>query len=91
MIEALHAFNECEWTTRSAEETVHFLNENFGPDECDRLALIACFMNAAIFEARTDELLFWSIVFARRQRRQLSEISRRELQAFLDDSKRWAP
>ncbi len=89
MIEALRAFNEYEWTKRSAEETVDFLNENFGPNECDRLALIACFMNTAIFEARTDELLFWSIVSARRQRRRLNAASRRELQAFLDDSKHW--
>ncbi len=36
--------------TRSAEETVNFLNENFGPDECDRLALIASLIVKAVYE-----------------------------------------
>lgn len=81
--------SERESVTHSAAETAKFLNEKFGPDECDRLALIACMMGKAVYEANLDEALFWNIVFVRRQRRKLNEASRRELQALLDDSRHW--
>ena len=81
--------NEGDWNTRSAEETVSFLNRNFGPDDCDRQALIAGMINIAIYEKRSNEALFWSVVFVRRERSPLSEEIRRELQALLDDSRNW--
>ena len=59
MIKAQKAFTESDLTTRSAEETVNFLNENFGPDDCDRLALIATMMNKAVYERQPNEALFW--------------------------------
>lgn len=74
---------------RSAEETVNFLNENFGPDECDHLALIAGMMSVAVYKKEQNEALFWSVVGARRERRALNAATRRELQALLDDSKNW--
>ncbi len=77
------------WKPRSAEETAIFLNENFGPDECDRLALIAGMINIAVYKKQQNEALFWSIVGARRERRALNEATRRELQALLDDSRNW--
>lgn len=90
MIEACSALKESDLKTRSAEETVNFLNENFGPDECDRLALIATLIGKAVYETEPNDVLFWSVVFARRERRPLSKQTRRELQALLDDSARWA-
>lgn len=76
--------------TRSAEETVNYLNENFGPDECDRLALIATLMAKAVYDKQPGEALFWCSVFARRERIAFSDATRRELQALLDDSICWA-
>ncbi|WP_363352276.1 hypothetical protein [Methylocystis echinoides] len=75
--------------TRSAEETVSILNNHFGPDECDRLALIAILIGKAVYEKEPNEALFWCSVFARRERNALSQATRRELQALLDDSTRW--
>jgi hypothetical protein len=75
--------------TRSAEETVNFLNENFGPDECDRLALIASLIGKAVYEKEPGEALFWCSVFARRERNALSTATRQELQALLEDSTGW--
>ena len=89
MLDAQSTLKESDWKTRSAEETVSFLNENFGPGEGDRLALIACMINVAIFEKRPVDALFWSTVLARRERLPLSETTRRELQALLDDSRKW--
>lgn len=80
---------ERSWKSRSAEETANFLNENFGPDECDRLALIAGMINVAVYKKQQNETLFWSVVGARRERRALNEATRRELQALLDDSRNW--
>jgi len=74
---------------RSAEETAGFLDENFGPDECDRLALIASLIGKAVYEKEPGEALFWCSVFARRERNALSPATRQELQALLDDSARW--
>jgi hypothetical protein len=74
---------------RSAEETVSFLNDHFGPDECDRLALIAMLIGKAVYEKEPDEVLFWCSVFARRERNGLSRTTRQELQALLDDSTCW--
>jgi hypothetical protein len=91
MIKARLAFKEGERKTRSAEETVNFLNESFGPDECDRLALIATMSSKAVYEKQPNDALFWSAAFARRERRALNEETRRELQALLDDSRHWAP
>ncbi len=71
--------------TRSAEETVSFLNDKFGPDECDRLALIATLMAKAVYEKEPDEAFIWCSVFARRERNALSHATRQELQALLDD------
>jgi hypothetical protein len=90
MIEACSALKENDLKTRSAEETLHFLNDNFGPDECDRLALIATLIGKAVYETEPNDALFWSVVFARRERRALSEATRRELRALLDDSASWA-
>ena len=67
MFDAGAPFEQGDWKTRSAEETVSFLNENFGPDDCDRLAFVACMINVAIYEKRPNEALYWSIVFARRE------------------------
>jgi hypothetical protein len=46
---------QSEEKTRSAEETVNFLNDNFGPDECDRLALIATLIGKAVYEKEPNE------------------------------------
>mgnify|MGYP007086246009 CR=1 FL=1 len=75
--------------TRSAEETANILNDHFGPDECDRLALIAMLIGKAVYEKKPDEALFWCSVFARRECNALSQATRQELQALLDDSTRW--
>lgn len=75
--------------TRSAEETVNFLNDHFGPDECDRLVLIATLMAKAVYDKQPGEALFWCAVFARRERSALSAATRQELQALLDDSRCW--
>lgn len=85
------ALNESDWKKRSAEETVSFLNDNLGPDDCDcdRIALVACMMSIAVYQNRPNDALFWSVVCARRVRLPLSEKTRRELQALLDDSKDW--
>jgi len=91
MIKAQPAFKESNCTTRSAEETMNFLNENFGPEECDRLAFFATIINVAIYERQPNEELFWSAAFARHERRALNDETRRELQALLDDSRHWAP
>lgn len=79
----------CAWKARSAEETVAFLSENFGPDGCDHIALITCMMNVAAYEKRPNDALFWSTVFARRERLPLSQKTRRELQDLLEDSMNW--
>ena len=89
MIDVGATLKASDGKTRSAEETVSFLNENFGPDECDRLALIACMINIAVYENRPMDALLWSTVFVRRERRPLSKATRRELQALLDDSRNW--
>jgi hypothetical protein len=89
MFDASDTSKESDWKKRTAEETATFLIQNFGPDECDRLALIACMTNVAIYERRQNEALFWSIVLARRERRALEEAIRRELQALLDESRNW--
>jgi hypothetical protein len=89
MIETCSASKESDLRTRSAEETVNFLNENFGPDECDRLALIATLIGKAVYETEPNDVLFRSAVFARRERRMLSEATRCELQALLDESASW--
>jgi hypothetical protein len=47
---------ESSWKPRSAEETANFLNENFGPDECDRLALIAAMINVAVYKNSRTKL-----------------------------------
>ena len=91
MIDGGATLKASDWETRSAEETVSFLHENFGPDECDRLALIACMINVAVYERRADDALLWSAVFARREQRPLSQAARRELQTLLDDSTKWDP
>ncbi len=91
MIKAQTAFKQSDCKTRSAEETVNFLNENFGPDECDRLALIATIISKAVYEKQPNEALFWSAAFVRRERRALNDETRRELQALLDESRHWAP
>jgi hypothetical protein len=90
MLEACSSLKESDLKTRSAAETADFLNDNFGPHDCDRLALIAILISKAVYEAEPNDALFWSVVFARRERRALSEATRRELQALLDDSTRWA-
>lgn len=89
MIDADSALRESDRITRSADETANFLAENFGPEECDRLALIAGMINIAVYERRPIDALFWSTVFARRERRALSKATRRELQALLEDSTNW--
>ena len=89
MFDAAPPFEQGDWKTRSAEETVSFLNENFGPEDCDRLAFVAGMINVAIYEKRPNEALYWSIVFARRERRPLNEEVRGELQALLEDSRQW--
>jgi hypothetical protein len=89
MIASSPMLEQNEERTRSAEETVNFLNDNFGPDECDRLALIATLIGKAVYEKEPDEVLFWCSVFARRERNALSQATRQELQALLDDSTRW--
>ena len=89
MLDSDSTLEKSDWKTRSAEETISFLNENFGPDECDRLALITCMVNVAVYKRQTDDVLYWSMVFARRERRPLTERTRRELQALLDDSRNW--
>lgn len=89
MIDGNSMLQENDCKKRSAVETVRFLNENFGPDECDRLALIAGMINIAVYEKRPIDALFWSTVFARRERRALSKATRRELQALLEDSTSW--
>lgn len=89
MLDGDSTLEESDWKMRSAEETLCFLNENFGPDDCDRLALIACMINVAIYERQPDDALHWSTVFARRERQPLTERTRRELQALLDDSRKW--
>ena len=89
MIASSPMLEQSEEKTRSAEETVNFLNEKFGPDECDRLALIATLIGKAVYEKEPDEALFWCSVFARRERNALSHATRQELQALLDDSARW--
>jgi hypothetical protein len=91
MINAQPAFKKSDCKTRSAEETVSFLNENVGPDECDRLAFIATIISIAVYERQPNEELFWSAAFARHERRALSDETRHELQALLDDSRHWAP
>ena len=88
--------NETDEKIRSTEETAAFLNEKFGPDECDRLALIACMIDIAVYEKQPNDALFWSMVLARRERCPLGAEIRRELQALLDDprngegSRSWA-
>jgi hypothetical protein len=89
MLDAEAALKQSDWKTRSAEETATILNGNFGPDECDRLMLIALMLNIAVYDRQQNDALFWSVVFARREGRALSEATRRELQALLDDSRNW--
>jgi hypothetical protein len=89
MIASSPMLEQCEEKRRSAEETVSFLNDHFGPDECDRLALIAILIGKAVYEKEPDEVLFWCSVFARRERNALSQATRQELQALLDDSTCW--
>ncbi len=91
MINAQPAFKESDCKTRSVEETVSFLKENFGPEECDRLAFMATMISITIYERQPNEELFWSATFARHERRALNDETRRELQALLDDSRHWAP
>ena len=91
MFKSQRAFKESKRETRSAEETMNVLNENFGPDECDRLAFMATMISITIYERQPNEELFWSAAFARHERRALNDETRRELQALLDDSIHWAP
>ncbi len=91
MFKSQRAFKESERETRSAEEAMNFLNENFGPDECDRLAFMATMISITIYERQPNEELFWSAAFARHERRALNDETRRELQALLDESRHWAP
>jgi hypothetical protein len=81
--------SEKDWNHRSAEDAANFLNENFGPDECDRLALIAFMISIAVYEKKQNKALFWSVVAARRERRALDEATRCELLALLDVSRNW--
>ncbi|MEK4031708.1 hypothetical protein WOC76_20920 [Methylocystis sp. IM3] len=53
------------------------------------MALIAMLIGKAVYEKKPDEALFWCSVFARRERNALSQATRQELQALLDDSTRW--
>ena len=85
MFKSQRAFKESERETRSAEEAMNFLNENFGPDECDRLAFMATMISITIYERQPNEELFWSAAFARHERRALNDETRRELQALLDE------
>jgi hypothetical protein len=89
MIASSPMLEQSEEKRRSAQETVSFLNDHFGPDECDRLALIAILIGKAVYEKAPDEALFWCSVFARRERNALSQATRQELQALLDDSTCW--
>lgn len=89
MLDANSTLKKSSFNARSAEETVDLLNENFGPEDCDRLAFIAGMINIAVYEKRSNEALFWSLVFARRERHPLSEATRRELHALLDESRNW--
>jgi len=90
MTKASAASNAFGFNGRSAEESVGILNNTFGPDDCDRLALIACLMDVAVFERHAVDALFWSVVLARSERRPLTAAMRRELQALLDDSQKWS-
>lgn len=89
MIASSPMLEQSEEKRRSAQETVGFLNDHFGPDECDRLALIATLIGKAVYEKEPNEALFWCSVFARREGSALSHATRRELQALLDDSIPW--